>query len=832
MNRLYLAVLAAIIAALSPFASGALAETDTGRVAAREAVRMALLDLRMHPEPTDEDFEIADIVFSIAQERLSDDAELARRRVEAAYRRGDAPALREATRRLLRIDPSNTVATLRLISMRIGDLQTAEQRLAAYDRYLNEGSSVLDASIRSRLALDAALLAREQADEERFTDLLIQASRLDPTNKEAAAVAATVFAERFPDDPVGAMELSANLLLSDPHDPNVHFAIARQCAEQGLFDQAERFHALARRLLESDTGRVELRRDTERMVLNWHRRGPQAPIAELGEALAQNRYRAQLRLDALRERGLPTADELRPEDVRLSLPLERIRVLAAMAADDADELDKALADAIASVNTVLGELGRPGNRPAGISEREAQSQTLELGRELLAMHYWAGRHEAEGIRQWAQTPLLRGERPDPVLVAWRSALRGEDEAVERLEELAQTDARALGALSTLAIASGDAERALPSLRELTKADPYSPVSAWARSVALSLSGEDPARTEHAREIERFVRSIPSWLDRMTESPNAFMSIDARFEGSRIDPLDPLRLVIRVRNISPVPLGVGSGKPISGRFIIMPTIEIGTRGRELRVLPEVVELDRRLRLRPRESLEVTVWADAGYTGWHGSLHLAEMQRIRARAVQAFRFSGGMPVAGSLALTSETDAITRRPLTLARAEYDDLIEAIAQCTDETAPMVAAAVRARLLSDIEDLRLGEAERQTLAGTLLRRINALGPDGLLAWSAMLPHGRMAPELAPVDNALRSRLSEGDDPLLIAVAMITRGATRNDPLLDPDRAWEDERLGRLASLLRQRLDQKDLPTLARVSRPRDLIGEYGAISDQRGSQR
>ncbi len=789
---------------------------------------MTLLDLRLHPEPTDRDFEIADIVFSIVQERLPADAELARRRVEAAYRRGDADALRRATRALVRIDPNDTVATLRLISMTIGDLQTAEQRLAAYQRYLDAGASVLDASVRSRLALDAALLAREQADEERFTQLLIQASRLDPTNKEAAAVAAAVFAERFPGDAGGALELSANLLLSDPHDPNVHFSIARQCAEQGLFEQAERFHAIGRRLLEADAGRLPFGRNAQRIVLAWHRRGPQAPIAELGESLAQSRYRAQLRIEALRERGLPTADELQPEDVRLALPLERIRVLAAMAAGDTQELDRSLADANATVNAFLGELGSPGNRPAGLSEREAQSQTLELGRELVAMYYWAGRHEAEEIRRWAQTPLLRGDRPDDVLVAWRSALRGEDGAVERLDELAETDTRALGAISTLAIASGDQERALTSLRELTRADPYSPVSAWARSMAVSISGDDPAQTEHSRDMERFVRSIPSWLDRMTESPSAFVSVDARFEGSNLDPLEPLRLVLRVRNTSPVPLGIGSGRPISGRFIVMPSIDIGTRGRQLRVLPEVVEINRRLRLRPRETVEMTVWADAGYTGWLGSIHLPEMQRIRARAVQGFRFVGGMPVAGPLALSSETEAISRRPLSLARAEFSELIGAIAECTDETAPTVGAAVRARLLTDIEELRLSEAERQNIAGSLLRRINALGPDGLLAWAVMLPHGRMAPELAPVDNALRARLSEADDPLLVAVAMVTRGATRDDRLLDPEREWGDPRLGRLASLLRERLGNEALPTLARVSRPRDLIGEYGTIGDPR----
>jgi len=61
----------------------------------------------------------------------------------------------EHTRALLLEDPTDTVAQLRFITASITrDHQTAEARLASYDRYVS--STKIDASIRSRLALDAA----------------------------------------------------------------------------------------------------------------------------------------------------------------------------------------------------------------------------------------------------------------------------------------------------------------------------------------------------------------------------------------------------------------------------------------------------------------------------------------------------------------------------------------------------------------------------------------------------------------------------------------------------------------------------------------------------
>jgi hypothetical protein len=61
-------------------------------------------------------------------------------------------------------------------------LQYADARLSAYDKLLGPRGDALDPAVRSRLAFDAALLARDHGDEARFLDYLTTSTTLDPTN--------------------------------------------------------------------------------------------------------------------------------------------------------------------------------------------------------------------------------------------------------------------------------------------------------------------------------------------------------------------------------------------------------------------------------------------------------------------------------------------------------------------------------------------------------------------------------------------------------------------------------------------------------------------------
>src|SRR5690606_22072900 len=119
--------------------------------------------------------------------------------LEAWYAAGDEAKVIEVTREIIRLDPSDTVAQLRLISDRISRYQSVEERQTAFDRLLGESGGAIDPSVRSRLALDDALLARELGDEQRFVERLSMATQLDSSNKPAAVLAATYALERLTD---------------------------------------------------------------------------------------------------------------------------------------------------------------------------------------------------------------------------------------------------------------------------------------------------------------------------------------------------------------------------------------------------------------------------------------------------------------------------------------------------------------------------------------------------------------------------------------------------------------------------------------------------------
>ncbi|MFA6046945.1 MAG: hypothetical protein WC718_18325, partial [Phycisphaerales bacterium] len=151
---------------------------DPVELAPREVARLAILDLRSLNSPGPGDFAIAAGLLSIAQDLAPNDADIVRRRAEAAYNAGDNAVVDECTKRIVELDPADTVAQLRYITSRIGAYQTAEDRLAAYDALVGPKGAALDESIRSRLALDAALLARERGDTAGFIDRLKKAISL------------------------------------------------------------------------------------------------------------------------------------------------------------------------------------------------------------------------------------------------------------------------------------------------------------------------------------------------------------------------------------------------------------------------------------------------------------------------------------------------------------------------------------------------------------------------------------------------------------------------------------------------------------------------------
>ena len=136
--------------------TSATALPDTTRLASDALARLALTALREIIDPTPDDYRLSALALRVARRAYPNDVELLRLEIDAWDAAGDQDSAIAGTRQLVRLNPVDDVAWLRIVNHNIRRLQNAEERLAAYDRLLGPDGRALDPSIRSRLALDAA----------------------------------------------------------------------------------------------------------------------------------------------------------------------------------------------------------------------------------------------------------------------------------------------------------------------------------------------------------------------------------------------------------------------------------------------------------------------------------------------------------------------------------------------------------------------------------------------------------------------------------------------------------------------------------------------------
>lgn len=296
-------------------------ETEAGQeqsVVARAGgdllARTLLRRSRALVSPTTADYRLTALGLRLARRTAPEDAELLRHEIEAWTAADDAARMIEATRELVRLDTRDTIAQLRLIDTQIGRLNTVEERRAAYDRLLGPAGKGLRAPIRSRLALDAALLAREGGDDERFLELLTESTLLDGTNKNAAALYASVLLQ-FADTPIERFELIANVLQSDPLDLGAYENAAIELLAHGAYEGALRYLDRMRDLLGrtgqdfmsramlTQPGFYDEARVNDYLICTWQNEGPREVLSYIADAQGQLEGGFIAEVRAMQERG-------------------------------------------------------------------------------------------------------------------------------------------------------------------------------------------------------------------------------------------------------------------------------------------------------------------------------------------------------------------------------------------------------------------------------------------------------------------------------------------------------------------------------------------------
>lgn len=828
MTRSYRLALCLVLAALAGFASRVHAQPKPEPLddyAAFGLGRVALLDLRMQNDPTEDDYRIAMLAFDLARTYAPDEPILLRRQLEAAWSAGMDDRALELTRELIKLDPADEVALLRVIATGIEQIQTVEDRLAAYERLLSAQS--ISPAVRSRLALDAALLARETGDERQFVDLLAQATELDSTNKEAAALALAYYSQAG-GDAVGRLELMANLLLADPVDPNVHHQISDFLARGGAFAQAIRFHDHAQALLvagrQSPTAEAALRR----VRLRWLANGPDGLADELELPILQERARVQQLIELLRQRGENIEGVQRPSEILPPPDSALLRMILADAEGNPTAASRASEDLRQSTAQRLQQmlLATQGDRDEA---RKVALLATRVRAETALSMVLAGVQEAlvrDDIRQ-ANEAMERAMADEAILgevdiniiapareqldlvVALLSAMDavGTPEAEERLADLKRRMDEQTASMAPLAyvhalLVHGRTIDALPLLRAFAREDPAGMWGAWSHQKLLHLGVGSPF--PQAEALSSTARAVPSWLDRIVEKPQNFMELSVRAPGPEEHVTAITRLRLTLRNNSPIPLAVGPSAPINSRILLSPVLDADLDRLTPVAIPEVSSVDTRLRLMPGERLEMDVWAGAGLAGWYLEAAGTRTTRTRWRALQGFIYtqrSGYLP--GPMCLSAETGLIVRRPLPEVRFDADRFITRLLADDPTVLPTVAAALKAGVIgpdspTQIRDQAAFEAAFEPVMIKAGERFSQSPELVRVCLMLTLPNARIGRRAtAPFD---RIALDTSTGSVGLGTALLTRASDPEDPAFARAAEHEDPRVRELASLLQARL--------------------------------
>lgn len=822
MTRSYWLAIGIVLAVMANLASVAQAQPKPEPLddyAAFGLGRVALLDLRMQADPSADDYRIAMLAFDLARTYAPDEPILLRRQIEAAWSAGmDARAL-ELTRELVKLDPADEVALLRVIAAGIEKIQTVEDRLAAYERIL--GAQSISPAVRSRLALDSALLARETGNERRFVDLLAVATELDSTNKEAAALALAYFSQAG-GGPIGRMELLANLLLADPVDPNVHGQISDHLAKGGAFEQALRFHDHSASLLIKARQAPQQDAVLRRVRLNWLVSGPGGLADELELPVLQDRARLEQMLKLMRQRGENTQGMQQPSDIMPPPEAALLRMLLADAEGNPTAASRASEDLRQSTAQRLEQmlLNTQGDRTK--ARQVALLATRVRAETALAMVLSGVQHELvrddirranEAMDRAMADEAMLGEVDiaiiDPareqlgLVVALLSTMDavGTPEAEAQLADLKRRMDERTAPMAPLAyvhalLVHSRAADALPLLRSFAREDPTSMWGAWAHQKLLDLGVGSPF--PEASGLTSTARAIPAWLDRIVEKPENFMELSVQAVGPEEHVTAITRLRLTLRNNSPIPLAVGPSAPINSRILLSPVLDADLDRLTPVAIPEVSSVDTRLRLMPRERIEIDVWAGAGVAGWYLEAAGTRTTRTRWRALQGFIYTqsaGYLP--GPMCLSAETGMIVRRPLPETRFDGNRVMNRLLADDPSVLTTVVSALKAGLIGPDalpEDLKAAFFE--PVMPTAGERFNRSPELVRVCLMLTMPNARLSRAAAPFD---RIALDTATGSVALGTALLTRATDPEDPAFARAAEHEDPRVRELALLLQVR---------------------------------
>ncbi|TVQ81505.1 MAG: hypothetical protein EA380_01650 [Phycisphaeraceae bacterium] len=807
-------------------------------------VRASLARLRGHPNPDADEFRLTGHALRVARLLLPDDLELLRLEQEAWETAKDSERQMGTARRILSLDPKDQVAQLRVALSGINRLQDADARLQAYERLLGARGESLHPSVRSRLALDAALLARENGREDRFRELLTLSTTLDMTNKDSAALyAATLLPET--ESPRDRVEILANVLAADPLDINAVENLALELMRHGAYFGAMQMYDLLSTYLRMDGSRLSPPQLFDTALCIWNTDGPEGALGFLNSLTAEQQARIDAERRRLEEDGIDPGEET---VAFLSPELEMTRLAIALVKDDRRMADRALVfidfhidqrrrqiDAAVEQNPEINpEQVRILRRAASLQQlwawlfaglrldraeqlieemfpKDADQTVAEIDEE--ARELLADRASEAVLGEMSAVPT---EVAESRFRGWLALHRGDlPRARALLQPIAEHDRTARWILADLERTIGNNAVAMRLYAELAAEEPRAllATAAWWRLLMMRVEAGNESRivrSRKARELDAYINSFAPYIKQTFRDPRRYVTLRVVHAEPMVGVLDRMRMRVEVRSSANNPIAVGAGRPISKRILLSPDVRIGGEQAQQMMSPMIAELASRLRLDPYESAEFTVTPSwSGVAGFMDSYAFSR-STMRWQATLGFRTNDeGHFTATPFSVITLTEMLTRRGVgqpdaTLAsrieQTEGTELLEALllAQTT------IASSGWGRV-----DARGNDAlmERQRFAedavDAMLHRMPSLDPR--VATIAAL---RLIGSGAIVVEGVRGRAAEAmaghaeADPTAAIVYLLFLVTDEADDVLVRLASSSNEDVRRMVRVLRDRIDR------------------------------
>jgi len=739
--------------------------------------------------------ESATILIQSALRITPEDEELVRFALRLATLREDQAWRKELLLKIRALEPADDVVQLALVNLEIEEIQTAEDRIDRY-RSLLRATEEFGPALRSRLALDLALLYRRQGDLDHFAESLAEAASLDSSNRAAAAMAAGFYRVNV-DDPIAQAELLLNLLLADPTDRTTAAALGTLLASHGATRGAERMLRIAVELERAQTRQVDTSLLADLSIMMWA--NGEADAAALTIREQQRVLEEQLRLIA-QQRNPDLTPGDRAKLTAVVAPAMMVVRAAIAIRQEHEEAPTAVREALfmyeSRIDALSKQADQEGADQAAIA-REIASMKLESA--WMALFLGADLEAAEIAITQASADHPLTDVASARLAGWVALRRGATEqAVALLEPVAAGDS--LAALG-LAMAYDRVGRRRDAARQFLAVARMSPATVAGVHATLELErllGQRVPISDTAARLEALLDDVPVTLDQIPR--NASVAVEVRLQPASLTfaPFAPCTLLLEIHNRSSVPLAIDRGGPIFPQVVMEIESSFARQGLQPEVEALVVDIDRRLRIEPRQTLEIPVVATRSRLGQAMTEYAIQGTLLRFTAytnAQALPTSNGFRTL-PLGSTVSTPALRVEGIRSTGSALDQVID-IAHTGRDMDLVTALVVLAQRLADelsAEATNEQRRQRERALDALNEGERRLTESGRALFVGLVPPGRLMESVAAHAKA-------STDPLVRMTYLMTHVVDSTDAYVSAALTAEDEGVRKLAELVRGRAE-------------------------------